>query len=113
MEIIYVFSDYSTTRAASANWIPPFDSAHRIGLFTRSRGVLTVNEGGRGLRFEICRIWNIFTCARRTIGDEAKRMVRLDSTRQIGPSTISKGVLTVVEGVYGRETENLRNWLHF
>ena len=79
------------------------DSAHRIGVSTISRSVLPVDEGACGRRFKNQRIGNVFDYPGRRRQDTAKRMVRLDSARQIGLCTIWRGVLTEDEGVCGWE----------
>ncbi len=79
------------------------DSAHRIGVSTLSRGVLTVDEGACGWRFKNHRIGHVFDYPGRRSRETAKRMGRLDSARQIGLCTIWRGVLTEDEGVCGWE----------
>src|SRR5438034_759240 len=98
-----VFASASRTSGRTAKRTPPFDSARRNGLFTCSREVLTVDEGVSGWRFENGRIGNVFASPGRRSRDTAKRIVRLDSARQIGLCTIWRGVLSEDEGVCGWE----------
>src|SRR5436190_16635162 len=95
-----VFASASRTSGSTAKRTPPFDSARRNGLFTCSREVQTVDEGVSGWGFENGRIRNVFASTGETRRDRAKRMVRLDSARRIGVSTLSRGVLIVDEGVW-------------
>ena len=76
------------------------DSAHRIGVSTLSRGVLTVDEGACGWRFKNGRIGNVFAYASRSSGRTGKWRVALDSAHRIGVSTLSRGVLNLDEGVW-------------
>src|SRR5437667_70131 len=98
-----VFASASRSKGRTGKWRAALDSAHQIGVSTLSRGVLTVDEGACGWRFKIHRIGNVFDYTGRGSRDTAKRMVRLDSARQIGLCTIWRGVLTEDEGVCGWE----------
>jgi len=77
------------------------DSAHRIGVSTLSRGVLTVDEGACGRRFKNRRIGNVFASASRSSDRTGKWRATLDSAHRIDVSTLSRGVLNVDEGVRG------------
>src|SRR5438552_1750561 len=96
-----VFASASRSSGRTGTWRAVLDSAHRIGVSTLSRGVLNIDEGACGWRFKNRRIGNIFHYPGRRSRDTAKRMIRLDSARQIGLCTIWRGVLTQDEGVCG------------
>src|SRR5437667_7264854 len=98
-----VFGSASRSSGRTAKRRAALDSAHRIGISTLSRGILTVDEGACGWRFKNPRIGNVFDYPGRRSRDTAKRMVQLDSARQIGLCTIWRGVLTEDEGVCGWE----------
>ena len=98
-----VFASASRSRGRTGKWRAALDSAHRIGVSTLSRGVLTVDEGACGWRFKNHRIGNIFDYPGRRSRDTAKRMVQLNSARQLGLCTIWRGVLTEDKGVCGWE----------
>src|SRR5439155_1634714 len=68
-----VFASASRTSGRTAKRRPPFDSAHRHGLFTCSREVLTVDEGVSGWGFKNGRIGNVFASASRSSGRTGKR----------------------------------------
>src|SRR5438552_3019764 len=89
-----VFASASRPSGPTAKRTPPLDSARRIGVSTLSRGVLTVDEGACGRRFKNHKLGHVFDYSGRRSRDTAKRMVRLDSARQIGLCTIWRGVLT-------------------
>src|SRR5438046_851238 len=89
-----VFASASRSSGHTVKWRAALDSAHRIGVFTLSRGVLTVDEGACGRRFKNHKLGHVFDYSGRRSRDTAKRMVRLDSARQIGLCTIWRGVLT-------------------
>ena len=88
-----VFAYCQRPNGVTAKWTPPFDSAHRIGLSTRSEGVLTVDEGVCRWGFKICGIWDVFNYCGRTRTDTEKRRWRLDSAHGIGLETIFSRIL--------------------
>ena len=83
-----------------AKQIPPFDSAHRIGLNPLLKEVRTVVKGSIDDDFKICDIGNVFAYIWRTSGDTVKRSILVDSARRIGPNMLFKEVLTAA-GVSG------------
>src|SRR5436190_18638500 len=103
-----VFASASRSSGRTGKWRAALDSAHRIGVFTLSRGVLNVDEGVCGSRFKNRRIGNVFASPSRSSGRTAKRRAALDSAHRIGLSTLSRGVLTVDEGACGWRFKNHR-----
>src|SRR5438552_4125720 len=89
-------------------WRAALDSAHRIGVSTFFRGVLTVDEGACGRRFKNVRIGNVFASASKGSGRTGKWRAALDSAHRIGVSTLSRGVLNVDEGVWRSRVKNGR-----
>ena len=94
------FHHISTTRVTMTKHIPPFDSAHRIGLNPLLKEVRTVVKGSIDDDFKICDIGNVFAYIWRTSGDTVKRSILVDSARRIGPNMLFKEVLTAA-GVSG------------
>ena len=105
-EAKHVFCYNSTTRARTIKWTPPFDPACRICVSTLSEDVLTADEGFRGGRFKNRDFGNVFASDLRTSEDRAKWTPPFDSACQIGPTTLSRGFLTVDEGVCGWRFKN-------
>src|SRR5204863_6125541 len=91
----------STTRPRTYKKITPSDLAHRIGVSTISKDVLTVDEGVCGWLFKNREIGHVFDYSSTSRPRTSKRRTELKSARQIGVHTISKDVLTVDEGVCG------------
>ena len=105
-EAKHVFCYNSTTRARTIKWTPPFDPACRICVSTLSEDVLTADEGFRGGRFKNRDFGNVFASDLGTSEDRAKRTLPFDSACRIGVSTLSRGFLTVDEGVLGCRFKN-------
>ena len=59
-----------------------------------------------GYMFKKCDIGHVFASGWRTSRDMVKRRLAFDSANRIGVSTISKGVLTVDQGVSGWRFKN-------
>ena len=78
-KIGHVFHHISRTRARTAKWTTPSDSAHRIGALTLLNDVLTVEEVVCAWRFINCRILNVFNYRGRTRSPTAKRTSPSDS----------------------------------
>ena len=78
-KIGHVFHHISRTRARTAKWTTPSDSAHRIGALTLLNDVLTVEEVVCAWRFKNCEIWDVFTYCERTRARTAKRTTLSDS----------------------------------
>ena len=76
----------------------PLDSAHRIGVYTFFREVLTVDEGVCGLSFEKCDMGNVFASPSTTSEDTRKWMAPSDSAHRIGVNTLLNEVLTQGKG---------------
>ena len=84
----------------------PVDSALKICLATLLVDVLTVDKGVSGWRLKNRQIGQVVHYTSTTRPRTSKRTAVLKSARQIGVSTISKGVLTVDEGVSGWRLKN-------
>jgi hypothetical protein len=105
-EIGDVFASALRTGRDRGNWMAPFDSPHKIGVSTLSREVLTEAEGVRSPNFKNREFGNVFASALSTSGRTGKWMAPFDSAYKIGPTTLSKEVLTADEGVCGWRFEN-------
>src|SRR5216117_2209895 len=100
-EIGYVFDYSSTVRPHASKRRTALKSAHRIGVFTISNDVLTVDEGVCGWIFKNREIGHVFHHSSTSRPCTSKRRTALKSALQIGVSTISKDVLTLEKVVYG------------
>ena len=96
-----VFAHICRTSGNTVKWMAPLDLAHRIGLSTLLKEVLTADEEVRGRGFKICVFGNVFAYDWKTSKDTAKWIIPFDSAHKIGLDTLLKEVLTVGEGVYG------------
>jgi len=91
----------STHRARTAKRTTEFDSAHRIGLSTILKDVLTVEKGVYGWMFKNNKIGHVFHHITTHRARTSKRSSTSDSAHRIGLSTRLNNVLTVEEGVCG------------
>src|SRR5204863_242822 len=103
----------STTRPRTYKKITPSDLAHRIGVSTISKDVLTVDEGVCGWMFKNREIGHVFDYSSTARTRTSKRRTGLKSARQIGVSTISKDVLTLDKVVDGWMFKNHNIGHHF
>src|SRR5216117_2552937 len=105
-QIGHVVHYSSTTRPRTSKRRTALKSARRIGVYSISKDVLTVDEGVSGWRLKNRQIGHVVHYSSTTRPRASKRRTALKSARQIGVYTISKDVLTVDEGVSGWRLKN-------
>src|SRR5437773_7633599 len=100
-KIGYVSHHISTHRARTSERSSPSHSAHRIGLSTILKDVLTLEKVVYGWMFKNHKIGHVFHHISTHRACTSKRSSPSDSAHRIGLSTRSNDVLTVEEGVCG------------
>src|SRR5436190_1332412 len=99
-KIGHVFHHICTHRARMAKRTTPLDSAHRLGLSTILKDVLTVEKGVYRWMSKNHKIGHVFHHISTHRAHTSERESPSDSAHRIGLSTILKDVLTVEKGVY-------------
>ena len=109
-KIGHVFHHISRTRARTAKRTTPLDSAHRLGLSTILKDVLTVEKGVYGWMSKNHKIGHLFHHISTHRARTSERTTPFDSTHRIGQSALLNDVLTLEEGVCGWRFKNWEIW---
>ena len=96
-----IFASALGTSKDTGKWMPPFNSAHQIGLSTFLEEVLIVVGSPSSLNLKNSENRHDFHHISTSRDDIAKRSTPFDSAHRIGLYTLLKEVLTVDEGVCG------------
>src|SRR5438034_218924 len=99
-QIGHVVHYSSTTRPRTSKRRTALKSARRIGVYTISKDVLTVDEGVSGWSLKNREIGHVFHYTSTARPRASKQRTTLKSASQIGVYIISKDVLTVDEGLW-------------